>query len=167
MSQAAREPRGCDFLRYQCKAARAYWEAHCCWRWAGCRGASSDQPLKRLQTFGRLWSRQSCSELRDCLCASPTSGCLLVGNYQFPNVRVHKQPDQYRGYDGPRSLRSDTTNPMAKFWQYPAPNCDIIRSYARTSRLSSPFQKFNSFSKGLNLFPRSEHLSSPRTRTLS
>lgn len=135
----------------------------------GAAGRAPTNPWSICRPVGKLWSGQSCSELRDYLCASPISGCLLVRNFQFPNVRVHKQPDQYRGYDGPRSLRSDTTNPTAKFWQYrcPAPNCDIIRSYARTSRLSSPFQKFNSFSKGLNLFPRSEHLSSLRTKTLS
>lgn len=86
--------------------------------------------------LGKLWSGQSCSELHDYPCASPISGCLLVGNYQFPNVRVHKQPDRYRGYDGPRSLRSDTTNPTAKFWQYrcPAPNHDIVKIICKNNK---------------------------------
>ena len=102
----------------------------------GAMGRARTNLRSMCKPVGKLWSGQSCSELHDYLCASPLSGFLLVGNYQFPNGRVHKQPDQYRGYDGPHSLRSDTTNPTAKFWQYrcPAPSHDIVKIICKKNK---------------------------------
>jgi len=111
---------------------------------------------------GKAWSGQPCLDLRKCLHVLLISGCLLGGNYRFPNTRVHKQPDQYRGSDGPRSLRSDTTHLMAKYWQYPC-LVTLSRPHARTtSRFSFPLPKIKKLLRVTEPFLQEEF-----TKTLS